>query len=87
MKNMQRALRRHHTARLKHNRAKYFVFNWWSEDLQPRRLGQITQYPKACSCHMCGNPRKWEHQRTVGELRGFDILAEGLKELYTTNHI
>ena len=82
-KDYSRALRRHHIARLKKTRSKYVVYNWWplDEHIQARRLGQLTQYPTACSCHMCGNPRKWFKHRTIHELQDFDRLQDGLKDI------
>lgn len=81
MKDMKRAERRHHIARLKKTRSSYFVFNWW--DNVGKRLGVISQYPKKCSCHMCGNPRKYDKQeRTLQELRDIDRTLDGLEDWY-----
>lgn len=83
MKDMKRATRRHHIARLKKHRASYFVVSWWDDQYKAKRLGRIVQYPKMCSCASCGNPRKWDKQeRTIRELQHFDIMADGLKDLY-----
>lgn len=80
MKDTKRAIRRHHVARLKKTRAHYFVFNWW--DNTGKRLGVISQYPKKCSCPMCGNPRKYDKQKlTMQEQRHRDCYCDGLEEL------
>lgn len=81
-KDRKRAIRRHHIARLKNTRKHYFVVNWWSDEHAARRLGIVVQYPKMCSCHMCGNARKWFGHRTIDELRGFDVLHDGIEDWY-----
>lgn len=55
-KDFRRALRRHHIQRLKKARAGY-----WGRDrtLSPRQLGIVVGTPQACSCWMCGNPRRY----------------------------
>lgn len=62
MKDSNRALRRHHTQRVKRKRKDY-----WSGDLDERRLGMVAHTPKPCSCSMCGNPRKYFEEKTVQE--------------------
>ena len=65
MKNMSRAIRRHHIVRLKHNRKHY-----WSKDVMtPIQQGKVSQYPKPCSCVMCGNERKHFKSKTIQEKR------------------
>lgn len=53
---MTRAIRRHHTARLKQRRRYH-----WGRDLSDdsRRLGIAVRTPKPCSCFMCGNARRY----------------------------
>jgi hypothetical protein len=77
--NTSRAVRRHHVARLKNSRKHYFVVNWW-DDIA-KRLGVISQYPKKCSCPMCGNPRKWLNERTIAEMRDDFRVVDGMNEL------
>lgn len=80
MKDMTRAIRRRHVARLKKKRSSYFVVSWWER--KDYRLGRIVQYPKMCSCPMCGNPRKWDKSKyTIHELQGFDVLRDGMEDL------
>lgn len=58
------AQRRHDEARVKHNRAKRLTF-----EANARQIGRHAQTPAACSCWMCGNPRKYFGERTVQERR------------------
>lgn len=55
MKDMSRAIRRHHAARLKRARRFYFGYD---NSRDPRRLGMLLHTPTLCSCWMCGNPRQ-----------------------------
>lgn len=74
MKDGSRSERRHHTGRLKNNRKMYWRVN---ELLSEKHLGMAVQYPKSCSCHMCGNPRKYEKQeRTLDELKQIATMKE-----------
>jgi hypothetical protein len=65
-KEMNRAERRHHTDRLKHNR-RFYHGSDLSRD--PVQLGRTVTTPATCSCAGCGNPRKFNGERTVQELR------------------
>ncbi len=56
MKDMSRAIRRHHAARLKRIRRFYFGVD---NRTDPRRLGMVLHTPAPCSCWMCGNPRHY----------------------------
>lgn len=69
MKDMKRALRRHHVARLK--AARRFRFGL---DLRhnAKALGKVVHTPCPCSCWMCGNPRKHFMQVTLQEFRARD---------------
>lgn len=51
----QRAIRRHHNARLKANRKHYW--GGWVGNAQ--RIGMLLHTSCNCSCWMCGNPRKF----------------------------
>lgn len=69
----RRALRRHHSARLKHKRRHDFCA--YSRD-ERRAIGPINRHvitPCPCSCWMCGNPRKFhgngQAAKTVAERR------------------
>lgn len=73
MKNMKRALRRHHVARLKAARRFH-----WGRDLRhdAGALGKAVDTPRPCSCWMCGNPRRHFGNGTRQELASL-LLAEG----------
>ena len=60
---MTRALRRHHSFRIKANRKDY-----WCGGLTGRLLGMASQTPKPCSCMMCCNPRVYA-DKSFSELR------------------
>lgn len=55
MKDMSRAIRRHHAARIKQARRFYFGLDHLTE---PRRHGMLVHTATPCSCWMCGNPRR-----------------------------
>lgn len=65
-KDLNRAFRRHHEARLKQARRFYH-----GDDLakDPVQLGKTVATPSSCSCVSCGNPRKHHGERTVQEQR------------------
>lgn len=79
MKDMSRAIRRHHAARLKRTRRFYFG---WDNTTDSRRLGMLLHTATPCSCWMCGNPRHHEG-RTRAELRHLVKLDEESKSPYT----
>jgi len=64
MKN--RAVRRHHNERLRAKRSKY---NTVALDATEKRVGKALHTACACSCWMCGNPRRHFGERTVQEKR------------------
>lgn len=69
MKNMKRALRRHHVARLKAARRFH-----WEQDLRAdaKFLAKVVDTPCPCSCWMCGNPRRHLNELTRQECRAID---------------
>jgi hypothetical protein len=76
---VSRALRRHHTARLKKNRANY-QRSWTCEGQDPKRLARLVQTPCNCSCFMCGNPRSYfgnsEAAKTLQELSDLEAVKK-----------
>ena len=65
MKDMKRALRRHHRQRLIKKVTNYQIAYWHTKTtLEKRKAIAIRHYDtiKSCSCFMCGNPRKIEGQ-------------------------
>jgi hypothetical protein len=81
MEKFNRAERRHQTARLKKARRWYYggdlvwdeLINYTRVPLTGKRLAKVVQYSSACSCWMCGNPRRkgaaYESQYTLQERR------------------
>lgn len=76
----QRAIRRHHCARLRRVRRRY-----WGRDLalEPVQLAKAIQTPAICSCALCGNPARYHKGRTPVERRQRDRLRDGLMALHT----
>lgn len=44
-----------------------------SEDIDPRLLGINSNTKAICSCHMCGNSRRYFGELTIQEKRHIDI--------------
>lgn len=85
MEKFNRAVRRHHAARLKKARKFYWGYGKSQgreagQTMPARQLGRVVQYPQACSCPMCGNQRAIEGL-TRKELGDEATLDEGLCEL------
>ena len=59
----KRAERRHHYNRLRAKRGKYTMIG----ESTPKRLGMAVHTACACSCWMCGNPRRHSGERTIQE--------------------
>ncbi len=67
-KDLARALRRHHAARLKQNRQ--FYWGRSSHDpLTSRQRGILLHTAHVCSCFGCGNPRRWFGEKSMQERR------------------
>lgn len=64
---MKRSIRRHHAERLMKNRKNYYGGS--NKPYQHR-------YSTPCSCHMCGNPRKWFKYRTQKEIEHLNELKD-----------
>lgn len=61
-----RAFRRAQIKRVKKARKVYFTYSW---NPSPTRLGKLVHTAKACSCYMCGNPRRYHDGITVQEIK------------------
>ena len=66
-----RSMRRHHLTRIKRARRHYWDGH---ASFSPRHLGMVAQYPKTCSCWMCGNERKHWKNRTRKELSHIEVF-------------
>jgi hypothetical protein len=73
-KTMSRALKRHHSQRMKQRRSHY-----WGNAAAggARRIGIVATTPKPCSCWMCRNRRRDEGP-TLQELRNGLRLEDGI---------
>jgi len=71
MKNMKRSIRRHHYSRLKNKHRNQMKFTFWymPDEFRDIRACKMISTPCACSCHMCGNPRKYFKELTMQERR------------------
>lgn len=76
MDKSKRAQRRYHTVRLKENRKNYWAGKF---KLFPTEIGKVVQYPAVCSCHMCGNPRKYSGNSSSGKTRAELSFLELIK--------
>lgn len=80
-----RAWRRHDTDRLRTVRAHYTHMMWRHfETPEDRRrvVGMLVHTAKACSCAMCGNPRRFFNDKlTLAEKRHLAKGRDGWKEL------
>lgn len=85
MKERNRALKRHHDARIKVKRTQYV--NTWTEATRPVRvptdkeIGRKACTPTNCSCYMCGNPRKYDGELTREEKGFLDIEKDQIENL------
>lgn len=70
---MSRAIRRHHLARLKANRANHYG---GYDKNDPRVRGILANTATPCSCPKCGNSRRWWGSLTMQEMRYIQRLKE-----------
>ena len=77
MKDLKRALRRHHAARVKKARKNYWGY---SVEGNARKLGILVKTTKPCSCFICCNQRSTEGV-TRAELISIQNKKEGLIDL------
>lgn len=89
MEKFNRAVRRHHIARLKDKRKFYWGYNrnWGRsgiEAMSAQQLGRVVQNPQVCSCTGCGNQRRYEG-RPLKEQCDIIALREELDALALAN--
>lgn len=84
MEKFNRAVRRHHAARLKKKRRHYWCFGYPDyrypfELREPtaKQLGLLVATPQVCSCPSCGNQRKYLG-KTLQEL-SFEALNDSVE--------
>ena len=72
----KRAERRHHLNRMKDKARRLFRINQFPFLLDHPRIKEFedraihaANHLAACSCWACGNPRKWQKERTFQEYR------------------
>lgn len=73
------AFRRHHANRKK-NWAKRTFDNFFSKN--SKQICIAAETPHSCSCHMCGNPRKYWKEKTLQEKKYEEKFHNDLKEIY-----
>lgn len=49
------------------------------KEITPKMIGTAANHGKLCSCHMCGNPRKFFNEKTLQEQK-FDEKAKSYVE-------
>lgn len=68
-----RAERRHHHQRMLERTRKFECVNgmekWFTKEQFEKRIRQIAENRKACSCWMCGNARKIWKKKTFQETK------------------
>lgn len=85
-KSFKRSERRHEVKRLRNNRKSYHGYAKNFPDNLNRFLGMVVSTAKNCSCHLCGNPRKFygngSASKTIQELSDIQIIKKShiLKE-------
>ena len=77
----KRAIRRKHIARLKKARRTYYY--WPDHPLDRRQLGMIVNTVPACSCWMCGNPRRHLKELTIQEQKALLDTQEQIDLFYS----
>lgn len=78
-KDYSRAVRRAHRERLKRARR----WHWGRDQARPgleREWPKVVETPTACSCWMCGNPRKWFGHLSIPERRFWQGWRDGTDE-------
>lgn len=90
-KNMSRAIRRQHRARMIKKAMKYEIIRWWNcqidtEEKRKKRATQLHNHLKPCSCYMCGNQRHndWQNKTerlTIQERKELENYNNQIKEL------
>ncbi len=67
MKHFDRGERKAQEERLKKARKRYWGLK--NQENEAKKIGMLLHTPASCSCHMCGNPRKYESKQSIQEQR------------------
>jgi hypothetical protein len=82
MKNYKRASRRFHTQRVYRKRKKMWIAQMLIEDgISDENLQKHLKNPVPCTCWMCGNPRKYQKERTLQELKAEEKFKSDWNDL------
>lgn len=81
-----RAYRRH-TEQKKKAWAKKAAREWYGNEPTDKQIGHLAHAPAMCSCHMCGNPRKYFGEKTMQERRQDYALVAQLEEAADSNPV
>jgi len=74
MKNMKRALRRHHFKRRQAAEFKKWSRIWQDDKEHAIMCSRVYRDLRTpCSCYMCGNPRKYFKELTIQERKFYEI--------------
>ena len=46
--------------------------NFGIKEITPKMIGTASNHGKLCSCHMCGNPRKFNNELTIQERKFYE---------------
>jgi len=81
MKNYKRALRRFHSQRILSKRKKSYVSQMLIEEgISEKNLKKHLKNPVPCSCWMCGNPRKYQKEKSLQELKAQEKFTSDIND-------
>jgi len=69
---MSKSENRHHHQRMVERAKRMISLRWmryWDKDKYDEQVRQHAETRKACSCTMCGNPRRTLKEKTIQERR------------------
>jgi len=74
----KRSKRRHKTNTKKEKTKKILINSKNFDTLKdPRKIGvAFSTHNATCSCHMCGNPRKFDNKKTIQEIKNEYQISE-----------
>ncbi len=82
---MKRSIRIHHKKRILKNYKEIAKRNGYNRYICEKdfnkKVSKLAETPKPCSCHMCGNPRKWFKEKSLKEKKIINYFKESLDDL------